>query len=75
MLPLFTSLMHFIFQLHMVKNFSVGSSLVGKEATQLHALLTVHELNNRGAVTITNRQTLREVVSLVTSKHVHLSFM
>lgn len=67
---LFFSLMHFhlswpnpLSTVHFVK---LALLLGDKEATQLHALLSVCEKSDRCAVTDSHEQTLREVASLVT---------
>ena len=69
-LSLFFSLMHFhlswpnpLSTVHFVK---LALLLGDKEATQLHALLSVCEKSDRCAVTDSHEQTLREVASLVT---------
>ena len=69
-LSLFFSLMHFhlswpnpLSTVHFVK---LALLLGDKEATQLHALLSVCEKSDRCAVTDSHKQTLREVASLVT---------
>ena len=69
-LSLFFSLMHFhlswpnpLSTVHFVK---LALLLGDKEATQLHALLSVCEKSDRCAVTDSHEKTLREVASLVT---------
>lgn len=64
---------HSLFQLSTFWKCHIGLPLRGKATTQLHALLSVHELTKR-CLWVNHWQTLKEKMQLVTDHNLHLLF-